>query len=141
MPGQFNYERRRKYPHLLGQDYIIWDRFILLYPDRFDTVDYDVHIGSGIMPPEDQPTSDDIQWQALTQKRIDVIGWKDNLPTIVEVKYRVSLETLGQLLGYQVLYSEQFPEYQNVPLLCVCAFIAGDDLQLFQHFNIPWVIV
>ena len=105
MPGEFKYERRRKYPHLLGQDYIIWDRFIMLNPGKFDSVDYDLHVGSGILPPVDSPTSDDEQWQSLTQKRIDVIGWKDEQPTIVEVKYRVTLETLGQLLGYEVLYS------------------------------------
>lgn len=140
MPGEFKYERRQKYPYLLGPDYSIWDRFIEQYPDHFTTIDYDVHIGTGILPSEDYLTKDSKRLQALTQKRIDVIGWKNNEPTIVEVKYRANLYTLGQLLGYKFLYSEQFPEYKNVPLLCVCAVISGDDLRVFQHYKIPFVI-
>ncbi len=77
MEGKFNYEKLFKYPHLLGEDKIIWDKFINSHPDLFNTVDYDVHVGSGVAPlsPLDENISE--QWRRLTMKRIDVIGYKN----------------------------------------------------------------
>ena len=47
MPGKFNYEERYKYPHLIGEDTEVWTRFIKKFPDKFETVDYDVKVGQG----------------------------------------------------------------------------------------------
>ena len=79
MEGKFNYEKRYKYPHLLGQDKIIWDNFITKFPDIFDTVDYDVHVGTGIVAQGEPNVAIVDQWKQLTKKRIDVIGYKDGI--------------------------------------------------------------
>ncbi len=141
MAGQFNYEKMRKYPHLLGEDVTVWDSFVEQYPDRFHTVDYDVHVGTGIEVPAHPDENIAEQYRNLTKKRIDVIGWKNNLPTIIEVKYRVGLDTLGQVLGYRVLYLKEHPEILCIPLLIVCAIIGPDDIYILDHFNVPFVIV
>ena len=140
MAGQFNYEKMRKYPHLLGEDVPVWDRFIEQYPDRFDTIDYDVHVGTGISGLQGEDPTFDRQFRALTQKRIDVIGWKNELPTIVEVKFKVGLDTLGQILGYRALYLKENPEILGLPLLVVCAVIGPDDKYVLDHFSVPYVI-
>ncbi|MBA7604760.1 hypothetical protein ES703_11886 [subsurface metagenome] len=141
MPGRFNYEFRHKYPHLIGEDTEVWNRFILKYPDKFDTVDYDVKVGLGAetTPIEDQTSKD--YWANLTKKRIDVIGYKNNLVTIVEVKKRASLFTLGQILGYRFLYLREFPELPSVRTLIVAAQISQDDMDTLSHFGIDFVIV
>ena len=141
MAGQFNYEKMRKYPHLLGEDIPVWDLFIYQYPDYFDTVDYDVHVGAGIAAPPDEEPDFDRQFRALTQKRIDVIGWKNELPTIVEVKFRVGLDTLGQVLGYRALYLRDNPEVSGLPILVVCHILGPDDKYVLDHFSIKYVIV
>lgn len=141
MAGQFNYEKMHKYPHLLGEDVPVWNRFIELYPDRFDTVDYDTHVGSGIDTPTGPIDEVSEQWRNLTKKRIDAIGWKGELPTIVEVKFRVGLDTLGQILGYRFLYLEAHPDIKGIPILIVCALIGPDDIHVLDHFNVPYVIV
>jgi len=140
MPGQYNFEKRSKYPHLLGEDIVIWNQFIENIPDRYDTVDYDVHVGTGIEPPDEQDINFSNQWRNLTRKRIDVIAWKKDSPTIIEVKFRVGLDTLGQILGYQLLYGLEHPEYINSPILILCAFISGDDITVLEHFKVPWLI-
>jgi len=141
MPGKFNYEVRYKYPHLLGEDKEVWDRFIRKYPDKFETVDYDVHVGSGIETPEEPESKPAQQWKDLTRKRIDVVGWNINFATIVEVKKRVGLPTLGQVLGYRFLYQRENPGTFLSPSLIVCSQIDKDDCDVLDHFGILYIVV
>lgn len=141
MPGKFNYEKRHKYPHLLGEDQRIWDRFISLHPSLFDTVDYDIHVGRGhsSLPETDDKTAS--QWRNLTMKRIDVVGWKNQQPTIIEVKKRVGLDTLGQVLGYRFLYKRENPSISSPALLIVCGSIGPDDIDVLNEFHIPFEVI
>ncbi len=141
MEGKFNYEKMIKYPHLLGEDVPVWNRFIDKFPDRFNTVDYDVHVGSGILTKFEPSENYSKQWLDLTKKRIDVIGWKDNKPTIIEIKYRVGLDTLGQILGYRALYLKENPETLGLPILVVCNIIGPDDKYVLDSFSVPYVVV
>lgn len=141
MAGKFNYEKRFKYPHLLGEDKIIWDSFIIKFPDRFDTVDYDIHVGSGIEAPPEEPEKISDHWRQLTMKRIDVVGWKNQQPTIIEVKKRVALDTLGQVLGYRFLYLRDNPDIKSIPLLIVSGSIGPDDKDVLDHYGISFLIV
>ncbi|MBA7607715.1 hypothetical protein ES703_14881 [subsurface metagenome] len=141
MEGKFNYEKRLKYPHLLGDDKIIWNRFIELHPDRFNTVDYDIHVGSGLEAPEIADVKISDQWRQLTKKRIDVVGWKNQQPTIIEVKKRVGLDTLGQVLGYRILYKKMYPDYPSPALLILCGSIGPDDILVLNEFHIPFEVV
>ncbi len=141
MPGKFNYEVRHKYPHLIGNDTEVWHRFILLYPNKFDTVDYDVHIGKGVSTDPIPDKSSKIYWADLTKKRIDVVAWKNDFVTIIEVKKRVSLSTLGQILGYKFLYLREHPEIPVVSVLIVCSSIDQDDIDVLKHYGINFVIV
>ena len=141
MPGKFNYEVRHKYPHLIGEDTEVWNRFILKFPDKFDTVDYDVHVGLGADTSPIPNKTSKYYWENLTKKRIDVIGWKNNIPTIVEVKKRASLFTLGQVLGYRFLYLREHSEVPMVKTLIVCDTISQDDIDVLNHYGIDFVIV
>lgn len=141
MAGKFNYELRYKYPHLIGEDKEVWNRFISQYPDRFDTVDYDVHVGSGIETPEEPESKPAKQWKDLTRKRIDVVGWNRDFATIIEVKKRVGLPTLGQVLGYRYLYRREYPDVSLKPLLIICSQIEKDDSDVLHHFGIQYIVV
>lgn len=141
MPGKFNYEPRHKYPHLIGEDTEVWHRFILMYPDKFDTVDYDVKVGKGADTYPILNEADQKYWSTLTKKRIDVIGFKNNFVTIIEVKKRVGLFTLGQVLGYRYLYLREHPELKSVSTLIVCSSIDQDDIDVLEHFGINFVKV
>lgn len=141
MPGKFNYENRFKYPHLIGEDSNIWSKFIQSFPDRFDTVDYDVHIGEGAKVFTIEDPKSQHYWTQLTKKRIDVIGYKNDHITIIEVKKRAGLYTLGQILGYQFLYLREHPAVFHVDLLVVCWSVDQDTEQLFNHYKIPYIII
>lgn len=141
MPGRYNYEQMRKYPHMIGEDTDVWNRFILRFPNRFDTVDYDVHIGKGVnTSPISNPT-DQHYWAQLTKKRIDVIGYKASFITIIEVKKRAVLFTLGQILGYKFLYLREHPEQKGVRTLVICSKIYQDDLDVLSHYGINVYVI
>lgn len=141
MAGKFNYETILKYPHLIGEDKEVWNRFIAKFPDRFDTVDYDIHVGSGIETHEDPESKPAQQWRDLTRKRIDVIGWKGDFATIIEVKKRVGLPTLGQALGYRFLYHRENPGILLKPFLIICSQIYQDDIDVLNHYGILYIVV
>ena len=141
MPGKFNYEIRSKYPHLIGEDSLIWTKFITLYPERFDTVDYDVKVGQGVDTTIIPEGKYQLYWAELTKKRIDVIGYKDNLVTIVEVKKRVGLPTLGQILGYKFLYLREYPEITSLGTLIVCSSIDQDDIDVLEYYGMHFIKV
>ncbi|KKL12410.1 hypothetical protein LCGC14_2536030 [marine sediment metagenome] len=139
MPGKFNYEKMRKYPHMIGEDTDVWNRFMLRFPNRFDTVDYDIHVGHGAKIFDIEDVKSQNYWTQLTKKRIDVIGYKNSTITIIEVKNRVGLYTLGQILGYRFLYLREYPEQLNVKTLILCSKIDQDDMDLLSHYNIEFL--
>ena len=141
MEGKFNYEPRLRYPHLLGKDKIIWDVFIRKFPDLFDTVDYDLHVGSGISSNTVEDIDKTDQWKNLTQKRIDAVGYKDGHPSIIEVKDRVGLATLGQVLGYKFLFMREHPNIDSLSLIVVTGSCGPDDLDILKHYNVKIFII
>ena len=141
MAGRLKYEKRYRYAHMFGENAAIWDRFVLEFPDRFETVDYDFRVGEGMKlnPAWDEATKRDAT--ALSQKRIDVLAWKGEQPTIIEVKVRVGLSALGQVMGYKILFMKHFPGLMAPDQLIVTSSIGTDDFDIFRSLLIPVVVV
>ena len=107
-----------KYPHLAPQDKIIWDKFIDDHPDYFDSVDYDVRVGTGQTISAKPHAMTAEEWRAHTQKRIDVVGYKDDLIYIVELKPSASFSAIGQAVSYALLYRAEFnPKEKILPTI------------------------
>lgn len=110
MVGRFPFTRLAKYPHMQPLDVAVWTRFIESHPDYFETVDYDIAVGKGAaVDPSHAP---EIQYDhtILTQKKIDVVGYRGDSRTIVEVKPIANMRALGQIIAYSHLYAEDHPE-------------------------------
>jgi len=104
MSGQYLYEKRYKYPHLKPLDVAIWERFISARPDFWETVDYDLAIGTGapIAPGTEENMARDKK--ILTQYKIDVVGYRGNAVDIVELKPNAGASAIGQVKSYETLY-------------------------------------
>jgi len=110
----------------VGSDILLWNRFINAFPTYFEKVAYDVHIGKGVdVPPDLDPRLQDMA-KILTQKRIDVIGVKNGVYTIVEVKQYAGTTAVGQLMVYHQLISEDYPFMVNASLLIVTDVLQPD---------------
>lgn len=132
---------RYKYPHLLASDHAIWERFLHKYPDYFDLVDYDVHVGVGISL--DPAWTPEIAKMAttLTQRRIDVVAIKDRKYYIIELKEDPGVSSLGQLLGYRALFCKDFPDVPIPGLILISNRIDNDLLEILTTYAIQYFIV
>ena len=141
MSGRLPYAPRTKYPHMTGEEAEVWDRFMVKFPVRFDSVDYDFRVGHGELVPEHFPENYARMVTQLSQLRIDVLAWNSDDPSIIEVKGRASISALGALLGYRVLFVRDFPEYGMPNLMLVCETITADALHVIQQIGIPVEVV
>jgi len=141
LSGRFPYVKRNSYPHMIGEDLIIWNRFIDRFPGRFDSVDYDWRVGQGMDLQESWEDTIKRMATMITQKRIDVLGWNGEIPTIIEVKKNVSISTLGQVLGYQILFVHDFPHIHKPEILVVCGSLSIDDSTVLGAYSIPVEVV
>lgn len=141
MMKRFPYKKLAKYPHLLAEDVILWERFIDQQPTAFDYCDYDIHVGEGMeidpsWPPEIQRMA-----TILSQFRIDVIGWKGNIPTIIEVKPKAASKALGQIILYRSLFLKTFPSYPSAKSLIITDWDHKEVLAVAFQNNIKIVTV
>lgn len=141
MAGRLKYGPRYRYPHMMEDEIRIWEKFMDQYPGRFETVDYDFRVGAGAEVPEDIVDPWARMATMLSQKRIDVIGWVDESPTIIEIKHRVGLSALGQILGYKTLFMHYFKHFGKPDLLIVCGMISEDDQDVLDDNHVEAVVV
>jgi len=114
MEGRFPYKKLPKYPHLKPADIKIWERFIEAYPGYFDSVDYDIKIGT---PREYSGHPGDVikeDLEYLSRKRIDVVGYTGEDISIVEVKPLAGVSAIGQVECYTALYRPFVVERINI---------------------------
>ncbi len=141
MAGRLPYGPRYRYPHMLPDEREIWQKFMVLNPSRFETVDYDFRVGRGApIPPGEEPHQARMITM-LSQKRIDVLAWEGEDPTIIEIKRRVGLGTLGQIEGYKILFMNYFPMFQEPNVLVVCEEISDDDRFVLEAAAVPVTVV
>jgi len=141
MSGRLPYGKRYKYTHMTVEETSVWEKFMNRFPERFDSVDYDFRVGNRSQAPEGFEENWNRMVKMLSQKRIDVIGWVGDSPTIVEVKRRVGLSTLGQIVGYRTLFMQEFKSFGKPDVIVVCEVISDDDLVVLKAEDIPIIIV
>lgn len=139
--GKFGTGKYRVYPHLLYRDVEIWERFLDRLDHGFDSFDYDIHVGAGVGVKDDWPHEIKVMALALSEKRIDVVGWKGDAGTIIEVKSGASLSAVGQVLCYRVLYKARFALSEVSSLLIVTDYFSVDMLGLCREFDIELRVV
>jgi len=118
--GRFRANAMSKYPHMIGEDVKIWNRYLKSNYKDFYSVDYDVHIGEGLPPDPAWSANIAAMAKTITQRRIDVVGYRDTQITICEVKFNPRIGVLGQLLGYKILYQQTFPNHPPPDLMLIC---------------------
>jgi hypothetical protein len=141
MADFYEYIRLHSYPHMLPPDARIWDAFVYLHSTAFTNVQYDVHVGEGM--PRQQHWDDSIYRMAkiITQRRIDVIGWKNQIPWIIEVKQSPGVSAVGQLVSYKTLYLREYPQHISVKLYLICDRLDQDIAFVLRQNNIFFTVV
>lgn len=126
--------KQMAYPGMPKAESDITRAWIRQHGAGYDKLDFNARLGTGaqIQPGISPATA--AQFTQLTKKRADIIAYKADLVDIIEVKPRMSLSAIGQLLGYQHLWElDQFaPRVQN---LIAVAQIIDPDVQAVLDAN------
>jgi len=97
---------RGRYPHMLRQDYPVWNHFLSTYSKDFIRLFYDVRVGGPSLSIPNLEPSMKRMWYDINAKRIDCIAEKQDLIWIIEVADRPGLRAVGQLCTYCALWFE-----------------------------------
>ncbi len=136
MFGRFKFELLNKYPHLKYHDLVIWEKFILAYPDFFHYVDYDVCVGD-----IRGDTSDlEPEWQRdanyLGKYKIDVVGYREDIIYIIELKPKAAAKALGQIIMYDFLYTRDFKPEGPTHAMIITDEEMPNMLELCKEHNV-----
>ena len=100
----YPYKKLNWYPHMMPADVAIWERFIDNFPYLYDSVEYDVHVGTVpafVLEHDDKTMRGEIP---LYKRKIDVVGHSELNLDIIELKPRAGMAAIGQIKGYTTLY-------------------------------------
>jgi len=139
--GRFAPHQLPKYPHLTGLDKLIWDRYMLKNDLGFTSFDYDVHVGDGEIAPNNLEPPMKKMWSSVTQKRIDVVAYKSDTATIIEIKSFPTCGVIGQILAYKELYIKSYAPSWGVELLMIANVCSRDIIYCLNQFNIPHILI
>jgi len=93
---------------------------------EFDELGFNVRVGTGQDP---GPAFEPFVRRAaimLTQKKIDMVGYRGSDITIFEIKARAKLAALGQVVGYRELWRLSKPETVNIDLAVIAVGVDPD---------------
>ena len=100
------------------RDIEIWERFISQTPNAFDKVEYDVHVGDPRDNDEELSPAMERDRQALGKRKIDVVGFRDDVIFIIEIKPNAGASALGQSIMYDFLYTRDYaPQGPTVAMI------------------------
>ena len=99
---------------------------------EYDRFEFSVRVGRGQTPNPNNLPGVQFSQTRNTRKRIDVLAWQGQRPTIVEVAVRVTPGKLGQLRAYRLLYLEEFPEIDDAEFLAVGRYSDEDTIRVLQ---------
>ena len=122
-------------------DQVIWTRFLKRYGEGFLGFQYDVLLGEGAVPPEDFSDEDKRLTYLLTVKRADCLGISERGLWLVEVKPRLGMACIGQLLAYKELWMRQYGTGFDLNMLAVVEFGEPDLQYVCRRLGFGVVIV
>lgn len=141
MIGEYEYKKLYHYPHLRLEEVNFYDQLIIEYPALFDSVDFDVKVGTGNFFRSILPKQVYEDGKILSKWRIDLIGYKDDLTTIVELKKSARAGAIGQLICYELLFRKTHTNVTNLELLLVTDQLVPDLLFCCNTLKIKTILL
>lgn len=137
---KMEYKKLLKYPHLKKEEAEIWSRFIDKYPDAFESVDYDVLVGAGAQVEEGETEAMRREIEYLTKKKIDVVGFKGDEISVIEIRQRAGLDIVGKVVAYVELYRDIAPTDKKLVGVLITDAKMPDVAELCEKFGIKYFL-
>ena len=132
---------RTHYPHMMADEARIWTKFLETTELKFERVIYDLHLGAGIPGTPGEPEFMKVLKSAVTRKRVDAVGETADTIWIFEVKPRVGMSALGQLINYFELYQQEYRPIKPVKLAAIGEREAPDIRTTYGLYGVDIIIV
>jgi hypothetical protein len=110
--------------------------YLVKHVNDFDRVDLNVRLGPGITPPATLPSYLVSMAIKNSQQKADMILWRGDYPTIVEVKDRAYASVLGQLLTYFDLMRADNPKLLQVYKVVAAQTMQPGMVPTFDRYNV-----
>jgi len=119
----------------------VWERFLDIYANLYNTFVYDARVGKKTWIPKHWNADYKKDARELSQLRIDVCGFRDSTIDIIEVKPRFSSSAIGQVLTYSHLFIEDFAPKKPVRAVVVAGQIDPNLQPLLEKYKITYIQV
>lgn len=131
----------KEFRHLLVKEKELARRYIERYGKQYISIDYDVHVGDGVVAKEETEEKYRNMFAHLTKKRIDMIGHTKTEVHIIEFRPLADIRQIGKLLVYGLLYSQNYPTTKEIKLRLVTDNILEGDKLAAKEYDIETIIV
>ena len=129
------------YPHLMSEEISIWEQYLAKYEPKFDSVQYDVKVGTPALLDDNIPDNIREMSDSLTTKRIDAVAWIAGKPLVIELKPIVGMKALGQAITYPILLAELLQANELPDVMVIGGTAVPDMERIFAMMEIPLVLV
>lgn len=128
------------YPERTDSESSVIRDYLNAHGTEFDTLGFSVRVGQALEP--DPTHLIGVQRSTIysTRKRIDFVGIKGDLHTLVEAKQRVQPSALGQILTYRKLYLEEHPDVHNVRMIVIGRYSDNDTVNSLNAHGVDVAI-
>ena len=122
-------------------DVVLWERFIEKFPEAYDYVFYDYHVGSG--PDFDTTVNPETGGddRDLYRYKIDVVGMKDEKVDLIEIKPRAGPSCCGQICFYRCLWGRDIVTYPEPRAVIITDILRPDMKYVCSDLEIKIVLV
>jgi len=115
--------------------------WLLKHGSDYDRAEFNLRLGEGMAT----GVTLEEAWRRMavmnSQKRIDMVLWRGDATTIVEVKRYLEMRAVGQLIGYRALWQSTFPESPAPTLLAVGERLDTDVAHIFRDQGIEVEVI
>ena len=121
-----------QYPGMTWVESEITRAWLQKHGTEFEAINFNVRLGEGVQLGEEYGEETRRDATLLSQKRADIVAIARGVVTIVEVKVRIGLPALGQLIGYRELWRRDHADAGFIRLLAIGRSAVSDVDLVFR---------
>lgn len=126
---------RGSYPHMLKEDWPVWDLYLQRNAAQFQRIYYDVCVGGVWAEGPNVTEADQKMFFQNTAKRIDALGEMEKELWLIEVASRPGLRAVGQLQTYVALWLADPQIHKPFKAVLVCNSIDADLQKAIEFYG------
>lgn len=131
---------RRFYPERTDRESTIIRDWLRARGSQYDRFSFSVRVGTAIAPDPSHLPGVQENTVRSSRKRIDILAWQGDQPSIIEVKERITHYALGQVQTYRTLWMEEHPDAREPILVVIGRYPDEDAVRVLQAHGVTVLV-